>query len=72
MYSSFLHVDNEDSNQTKMIHKMCESSHDAQHYVTVVPAKRDSGVIFCLRSLSKILTCTPSLALTRIDRSLVS
>ena len=29
--------------------------------ITVVPTKSDSDIIFCLRLLSKILTCTPHL-----------
>ena len=40
-------------------------------FSTVVPTKSDSDVIFCLQLLSKTLTCTPPLELTRIDRSLV-
>ena len=60
MYPGFLRLDN-DSNQTKMTHKMSKSSCDAQHYITVVPTKSDSDVIFCLQSLSKTLTCTSHL-----------
>ena len=33
MYPSFLRVDNEDSNQTKMMRTMSESSCDSQSYV---------------------------------------
>ena len=38
---------------------------------TVVPTKSDIDVKLCLQSISKTLTCTPNLELTRIDRSLV-
>ena len=39
---------------------------------TVVPAKSDNFVIFCLHLKSKSLTCTlTQLALTRIDISIV-
>ena len=36
---------------------------------TVVPTKSDSDIIFCLKLLSQILTCTPHLCLHKlIDR----
>ena len=41
-----------------------------QHELTVLPAKSDSDMVFCLQLLSKTNLYTP-LELTRMDRSLV-
>ena len=38
---------------------------------TIMQAKSESGVVFCLQLLSKILTCTLPLELMRINISLV-